>query len=351
MSAAAAAAASPSLLFRRLRAPLARRWRVCLLRRPEATHRCRRLLTTAGGGARARAFATPVGGWRRAMPRWYTRAVDAPASRGMSPVQKAGWALVGTGALCGIGFVSYQGTYLASESSRNDELRKQMGLPFPLYMRQRLEATYNYILGGLGITAASATIALRTGMAARIASLGMFGSLGVMAICGIAPMWICMSIDEASNKPSKQLAWAVSTAGMGLMISPIGYLGGQILFRAAVGTGLMVGSIASVAATAPSESFLWMAAPLNMGLGVVVLSSFGTFFFPASPILHNIVLYGGLGLFGGYVLFDTQKLQYNAQHNRVYSPIDQSYSLYLDTINIFIRMAQILAMQQSGRRR
>jgi len=168
-------------------------------------------------------------------------------------------------------------------------------------------------------------------------------------------MMVCMSIDENANggasKGTKQMAWLASMAGMGVMLSPVGFLGGQIILRAAVGTGLMVGSIASVAMTAPSESFLWMAAPLNMGLGVVVLSSFGSFFFPASPILHNIVLYGGLGLFGGYVLYDTQKLQYNAQHKKVYSPMNEGFGLYLDTINIFIRLAQILAMQQGGGKR
>lgn len=262
---------------------------------------------------------------------------------------------MGTGALAGIGFVSFQGQYLYSETAQNDELRKRAGIPYPPYMKQRLEETYGYIVSGLGITGATAALALRSGVAHRIASLGTFGSLLVMGLCGMAPMMVCMSIDENANggasKGTKQMAWLASMAGMGVMLSPVGFLGGQIILRAAVGTGLMVGSIASVAMTAPSESFLWMAAPLNMGLGVVVLSSFGSFFFPASPILHNIVLYGGLGLFGGYVLYDTQKLQYNAQHKKVYSPMNEGFGLYLDTINIFIRLAQILAMQQGGGKR
>jgi len=251
-----------------------------------------------------------------------------------------------------MGYVHYQGAYLSSETARRDEIRRQTGIPYPIYMKQRLESTYGYVVGGLGITAASAFVALRTGAAYRIASLGMLGSLVVCGVCGIAPMMICMSMDENQNgNGAKQAMWAVSTAGMGLMISPVGFFGGQILLRAAVGTGLMVGALSSVAMTAPSESFLWMAAPLNMGLGLVVLSSFGTFIFPAQPILQNIALYGGLGVFGAFILYDTQKIQHSAQHKQVYSPINESFKLYLDIVNIFVDLARILYLQQGGGKR
>uniref|UniRef100_A0A7S2U0G5 Uncharacterized protein n=2 Tax=Lotharella oceanica TaxID=641309 RepID=A0A7S2U0G5_9EUKA len=164
-------------------------------------------------------------------------------------------------------------------------------------------------------------------------------------------MIACMAVDETQSPGTKQVLWGVTTAGMGLMISPVGFLGGPIILQAAAGTGLMVGGISSVAMTAPSESFLWMAGPLNMGLGMVVLASLGRFVFPANPILTTITLYGGLGLFGGYVLYDTQKMQSNAQRNKIYSPINESFGIYLDTINIFVRLAEILYLQQGTKRR
>lgn len=63
---------------------------------------------------------------------------------------------------------------------------------------------------------------------------------------------------------------------------------------------------------APNEKFLYMGGPLAMGLGVVFVSSIGTMFFPATTVLgaglHSVALYGGLLLFSGFLLYDTQRI-------------------------------------------
>ncbi len=116
-----------------------------------------------------------------------------------------------------------------------------------------------------------------------------------------------------------------------------------------------------VAACAPSDKFLYMGGPLALGLGLVFASSVGTFFLPPTTALgagvYSIAIYGGLLLFGGFLLYDTQKIIHNAEVHpqygaqRKYDPINNSIGIYLDTINIFIRIAQILAMSGGGGRR
>jgi FtsH-binding integral membrane protein len=69
-------------------------------------------------------------------------------------------------------------------------------------------------------------------------------------------------------------------------------------------------------------------------LGVSLLSMF----YPGSPALYNIYLYGGLALFSAFVLYDTQKIIYRAKTDYKYDPINQSLSVYMDAINIFVRM-------------
>ena len=68
----------------------------------------------------------------------------------------------------------------------------------------------------------------------------------------------------------------------------------------------------AVAACAPSEKFLTMGGPLAMGFGVVLVSSLGTAFLPPTTALGaglwSVALYGGLILFGGFILYDTQKV-------------------------------------------
>lgn len=64
---------------------------------------------------------------------------------------------------------------------------------------------------------------------------------------------------------------------------------------------------------------------------------------------ERIWLYGGLAVFGGFTLYDTQKI---LQHARMSERglvkkdvVNESISLELDFLNIFIRMVQILGMR------
>lgn len=65
---------------------------------------------------------------------------------------------------------------------------------------------------------------------------------------------------------------------------------------------------------------------------------------------ENLWLYGGLAVFGGFTLYDIQKILHHARMaERGMIPRDavkESISLELDFINIFIRLVQILGMQQ-----
>lgn len=59
-------------------------------------------------------------------------------------------------------------------------------------------------------------------------------------------------------------------------------------------------------------------------------------------------------MFGGFTLYDIQKILAHARMAErgliPKDPVNESISLELDFINIFVRMVQILAMQQ-GRRK
>jgi FtsH-binding integral membrane protein len=65
---------------------------------------------------------------------------------------------------------------------------------------------------------------------------------------------------------------------------------------------------------------------------------------------ENIWLYGGLAVFGGFTLYDVQKILKNARLAERglirKDAVNESISLELDFLNIFIRMVQILSMQQ-----
>ena len=82
---------------------------------------------------------------------------------------------------------------------------------------------------------------------------------------------------------------------------------------------------------------------LFAGLSVLVVASIVQIFIPFSEGFQLAMAIGGVVIFSGYIIFDTYLI-----FNR-YSPEDYilaSLSLYLDIVNLFIRILQILAAMQ-----
>ncbi|XP_013383870.1 growth hormone-inducible transmembrane protein-like [Lingula anatina] len=124
----------------------------------------------------------------------------------------------------------------------------------------------------------------------------------------------------------------------------------------------IVGGLSTIALCAPSEKFLYMGGTLGMGLGAVIVASLGGMFFPPTTTLgaglYSISMYGGLVVFGLFMLYDTQKIIKNAEHHPMdayamepFDPVNNAIGVYLDTINIFIRIAMLLAGGGGKRKR
>lgn len=122
---------------------------------------------------------------------------------------------------------------------------------------------------------------------------------------------------------AKQLAWAAHCAVLGAVIAPLCFVGGPILTRAAIYTAGIVGGLSTCAVCAPSDKFLYMGGPLAIGLGFVFASSLASMFLPPvtalGASLYSVSLYGGLVLFGGFLLYDTQRIVRKAETHPVYA--------------------------------
>lgn len=133
----------------------------------------------------------------------------------------------------------------------------------------------------------------------------------------IGTSMVLQSIPYQPGFGAKQLAWITHSAMIGAVIAPMAFLGGPILLRAAWYTAGVVGGLSAVAICAPSEKFLNMGGPLAIGLGVVFASSIGTWFLPPTTALgaglYSVALYGGLVLFSGFLLYDTQRIIHAAE--------------------------------------
>lgn len=132
-----------------------------------------------------------------------------------------------------------------------------------------------------------------------------------------------------------------------------------LLARAGLYTLAMMGSISFVGATAKQEKYLYIGGPLLAGAALVAVSGFAPLILPATAVRtlafsENIWLYGGLAVFGGFTLYDVQKVLHHARMAQrgiiKEDTVNESISLELDFLNIFVRMVQILMLQQ-GRRK
>jgi growth hormone-inducible transmembrane protein len=268
----------------------------------------------------------------------------APAGPNAFAVGKgalAGGSLLGLGALC------YYGLGLAKGTSALEN-----SMLWPEYVKQRIQDTYLYFGASIGISAASAAAVFRSPTLLRlVSSNGWLSIIGTFALM-IGSGMVARSIPYSPGFGSKQLAWITHSAILGMVLAPLCFVGGQIMVRACWYTAGIVGGLSTISICAPSEKFLNMGAPLAIGLGVVFASSIGSMFLsPATALgasLYSMSLYGGLLLFSGFLLYDTQKIIKRAENHppfgfAPYDPINNSISIYLDTLNIFIRIVTILA--------
>lgn len=284
-------------------------------------------------------------GTRRATARksWKEMAM-APAGTGAFSIGRgflAGGSVLGIGALC------YYGLGMSSELGAIDK-----AVLWPQEVRQRIRDTYMYFGGSIGITALSALAVSRNPRLMSIMMKNSWMAIGLTFAAMIGSGIVCRSIPYEKGFGSKQLAWMAHSGIIGAVVAPMAMLGGPLLIRAAWYTAGIIAGLSTVAICAPSEKFLNMGGPLAVGLGLVFASSIGGMFLPPTTALgaslYSISIYGGLVLFGMFLLYDTQKIIRSAETHPVYAakpydPVNASIGIYLDTVNIFIRIAMILS--------
>lgn len=261
---------------------------------------------------------------------------------GNTPI-KVGQLAVAGGAVVGLGAMAFYGLGFS-----NQEGALERSAIWPQYIRDRISSTYSYFGASIGITAASAYAISQNAALMRVATSGglVFLVASMATLIGSSILVRSLPYEEGKFN-SKKIAWMAHAGLLGAFIAPVTLLGGPIVLKAAWYTAGIVGGLSLIAATAPSEKFLNMGGPLAIGLGVVFASSIGSAFLPPTTklglSLYSMSLYGGLILFSMFLLYDTQKIVANAERKLEYDPINESIGIYMDTINIFIRIASILA--------
>lgn len=274
------------------------------------------------------------------------RALEDTAIRFPSSFQRAerfGKGLLAGASGAGLLALCYYGLGMSGEESAADR-----AFVWPSYVRERINATYGYLAGSLAFTGASAAMFSRSARGMNFLATRPYMSIGLFLAGAIGSGMVCRSLPYAPEQLLPKIAAFGTMCGVtGISLAPLTMLGGPLIVKAALYTAGVVGALSLTAATAPSDKFLSMSGPLSIGLGVVCVSAIGGLFLPVTSavggVLYSVSLYGGLVLFSGFMLYDTQRVIKYAELSPTYDPINACLGIYWNTINIFIRIVTILA--------
>ncbi|KAJ5751851.1 hypothetical protein N7520_008768 [Penicillium odoratum] len=245
------------------------------------------------------------------------------------------------------------GTVVATNFIFNRETREDGGMP--AYERSYLNETFMHTGLGLGIIAIAARALHTNGWSYRLMSMNPWAVLGVGLVGSIGSMYATF-YTSPDNYVMKYGAWTLFNLTQAALLSPLMFYNPALLARAGIYTVGLMGSIAFVGATAKQEKYLYLGGPLLAGVVLVALSGLAPMVVPATAARtlmwsERIWLYGGLAVFGGFTLYDVQKVLHHARlAERGYvkrDVVNESVSLELDFINIFVRMVQILSMRNN----
>lgn len=127
------------------------------------------------------------------------------------------------------------------------------------------------------------------------------------------------------------------------------FLNPSILPTALLATLAVFCSFSLAAMFSKERQFLFLGSILASGLTYLSFISFFNLFFH-SNMAHNILLYGGLFLYMGFVLYDTQAILY--EHSRGQTDVIlHALVFYVDVIGIFLRLLRILLEKEERQQR
>lgn len=154
------------------------------------------------------------------------------------------------------------------------------------------------------------------------------------------PLWVIFNVSYSYVQ--KYALWGGFNIAQAAVLSPLLFLQPAILAQAGLYTVAMMGSIAFVGATAKQEKYLYLGGPLLAGVAIVAVSGFAPLVLPATAIrtlvwTERLWLYGGLAVFGGFTLYDVQKILYHARMANQgliqKDTVNESIHLELDFLN------------------
>lgn len=187
-----------------------------------------------------------------------------------------------------------------------------------------------------------------TSMYFRVTSdMSMLGALGAMGML----MWI--SWDTRKEEVQRRMGLLCGFGFLeGLSIGPLAALAVLIdpalIVTAFLGTVAVFACFSGAAVVAKRRSYLYLGGMLGSAVSLMLLLGLANMFLRSDSFLL-VQLYGGLLLFSGYVIFDTQVILERAESGSK-DVVGHAATLFVDFVAIFVRLLIILMRNSNSNR-
>jgi len=164
-------------------------------------------------------------------------------------------------------------------------------------------------------------------------------------IFGFELFMLFVGLGMTRNKPGLNMAalfvftFVTGVSLVPLLASLIGAGNGAVIGNAFLMTSVLFGALSLFAINSKSDYSSW-GKPLFITLIIVIIASLVNIFILQSPMMHVIITAGILLLFSIFTIYDTQNIANGAYD----SPVDAAISLYLDFLNMFTALLQLLGI-------
>lgn len=202
--------------------------------------------------------------------------------------------------------------------------------------RDHVRQVYNLLLVAFAACAVGAYLGTVFYIGYTLATVLLFVATGLIAFSRTSPFRIYYFLGAAflSGYTLAPLIEAVDDTGL--------------VLTALVATAAVFGSFSGAALLAPRRSYLFLGGFLTAGLSSLLILSLFRFLGP--DLAFRVDVYGGLVLFSGFVVFDTQMIIERAEAG-VRDAVSDAYTLFLDALNLFVRILIALAKDKGGKKK
>ena len=155
-----------------------------------------------------------------------------------------------------------------------------------------------------------------------------------------------IKVNTPTNMVIKHLLWLLFISCFALQLSVIfkNPNNKEVITRAFLTTGLIVTILTVIAFIKPEWiSFSWGKVLFFLLLSAIIMELLSLFFFKnyKQSTFRKIFTYFVIAIFVGFILYDTKMMQVRAKSCKVADYIKESLSLFLDILNLFLRILSL----------